>query len=99
MHLLLPLLVGCTDSPVQSGDSAEDTSVDTVVPWSHQRAPLDERSPGGRAWRRGIVHLHSHYSHDACDGNPMPDGVPDEACLQDLRSGLTFARRRRHQRA
>lgn len=37
---------------------------------------------------RGIVHLHSPYSHDACDGMPRPGGLPDEACLADLRAAL-----------
>jgi len=46
------------------------------------------------SWRgllpaRGIVHLHSPYSHDACDGKPRAaDGTPNEPCLQDLRAAL-----------
>lgn len=83
MALLLISIVACTESPA-------DTAVDTplVVPWTSERTPLTEVSSGGRAWRRGIIHLHSHYSHDACDGDPMPGGVPDEACLAHLREGL-----------
>lgn len=41
---------------------------------------------------RGIVHLHSPYSHDACDGEPRPGGVVDEACLGDLRAALCTTR-------
>ena len=38
---------------------------------------------------RGIVHLHSPYSHDACDGMPRDGaGVPNEPCLQSLRAAL-----------
>ncbi|MBP8806841.1 MAG: hypothetical protein KBG48_29655 [Kofleriaceae bacterium] len=37
---------------------------------------------------RGIIHLHSPYSHDACDGNPRPGGVPDPICLANLRAAL-----------
>ncbi|MBI2060294.1 MAG: hypothetical protein HYT87_11035 [Nitrospirae bacterium] len=37
---------------------------------------------------RGIIHLHSVHSHDACDNNPLPGGIPNEPCLQDLRHGL-----------
>ena len=38
---------------------------------------------------RGIVHLHSPYSHDACDNMPRDaSGVPNEPCLQDLRMAL-----------
>lgn len=84
-HLLL-LLGACTGAPVHSPDSGVEAPL--VVPWSANRAPLREASPAGRAWRRGIVHLHSPYSHDACDGDPMPDGLPDEACLANLRRGL-----------
>jgi hypothetical protein len=50
------------------------------------------------SWRglqpaRGIVHLHSPYSHDACDNHPRDaSGVPNEACLADLRSALCTTR-------
>src|SRR5574338_669106 len=38
---------------------------------------------------RGIVHLHSPYSHDACDGMPRDaGGVPNEPCLEHLRAAL-----------
>lgn len=37
---------------------------------------------------RGIVHLHSPYSHDACDGDPRPGGAPNEPCLANLRAAL-----------
>jgi len=46
------------------------------------------------SWRglnpaRGIIHLHSPYSHDACDGMPRDaNGIPNEPCLADLRAGL-----------
>ena len=43
---------------------------------------------------RGIIHLHSPYSHDACDGQPRADetGPIDEDCLADLRAGLCATR-------
>ena len=39
---------------------------------------------------RGIIHLHSPYSHDACDNAPRDamTNAPNEACLADLRYGL-----------
>jgi hypothetical protein len=39
---------------------------------------------------RGIVHLHSPYSHDACDNHPRDPqtGAPNEPCLADLRLAL-----------
>jgi len=58
---------------------------------------LPEASDMG-TWRgliptRGIVHLHSPYSHDACDGNPRAtDGTPNEPCLADLRAALCDTR-------
>jgi hypothetical protein len=48
-------------------------------------------SGSARGWTtaRGIVHLHSPYSHDACDGMPRnASGVPNEPCLQSLRAAL-----------
>lgn len=65
-----------------------------AVPWSGGLAPLAEETPSvrGRTPQRAIVHLHSPWSHDACDGEPLPDGSPDPACLDDLRHGLCETR-------
>jgi hypothetical protein len=42
---------------------------------------------------RGIIHLHSPYSHDACDGDPKNDnGTIREDCLADLRAALCTVR-------
>ncbi len=82
---MLALLLACTGAAPSVSDSAVPSP---DVPYTRQRAPLAEQSPAGRAWKRGIIHLHSPFSHDACDGDPMPDGVPREDCLADLRAGL-----------
>ena len=37
---------------------------------------------------RGLIHAHSPFSHDACDGEPLIDGLPDPVCMADLRRGL-----------
>ncbi|MCC7073009.1 MAG: hypothetical protein IT383_16930 [Deltaproteobacteria bacterium] len=38
---------------------------------------------------RGLVHSHSVYSHDACDGAPvLEDGTRDPVCFDDFRRGL-----------
>ena len=39
---------------------------------------------------RGIIHLHSPLSHDACDGNPRDEdtGAINEPCLADQRAAL-----------
>jgi hypothetical protein len=50
---------------------------------SHQRRWLTEL--------RAIVHLHSPWSHDACDGNGLPDGNPNEECLAQLKEGVCAA--------
>ncbi|MCO4744096.1 MAG: hypothetical protein KC912_04860 [Proteobacteria bacterium] len=42
----------------------------------------------GFRFARSIIHLHSPWSHDACDGEPLPDGSPDLDCLEDLRYAL-----------
>lgn len=46
-----------------------------------------------RQWRvvRGIIHSHTPYSHDACDGKPRGEsgeGPIDEDCLSDYRHGV-----------
>lgn len=45
---------------------------------------------GGLTPARGIIHLHSPFSHDACDGNPRENetGPINEPCLQSLRAAL-----------
>jgi len=86
-HLLfLFALPACADK------AADSTIDDTLEPigWTSQQLRLgDALAPvRGRAWARAIVHLHSPYSHDACDGDGLPDGAVNEPCLQDLRDGL-----------
>ncbi len=81
---MLVLVLACA-SPTPGPD---DSAAPREVPYTHQRASLAEASPRGRAWKRGIIHVHSPYSHDACDGDPMPEGVVREDCLADLRAGL-----------
>jgi hypothetical protein len=64
-----------------------------LPPW-HPELP-DAATMGvrrGLTPARGIIHLHSPYSHDACDNDPRPGGVPDEACLGDLRAALCTTR-------
>ena len=83
--LLLTLSLACGTPHV--GDDTAPTAA-RIVPFARTRAPLDETSAGGRAWKRGIIHLHSPWSHDACDGDGLPDGRPDENCLAHLRDAL-----------
>lgn len=62
-------------------------------PWQRLATPTSAL-PAQRGLRpyRGIIHSHSPYSHDACDGEGLsPDGVPDAACVADLRRGMCEA--------
>src|SRR6476659_244901 len=60
--------------------------------WQKSLPPASVIATGsarGFTTARGIVHLHSPYSHDACDGMPRDAaGTPNEPCLQHLRAAL-----------
>lgn len=79
---MLLALLACAPTPPL--DSAADAP--PFVDWSRQVEPLVGTSGQGRAWRRTIVHLHSPYSHDACDSHE--GDLTDEQCSEDLRNGL-----------
>ena len=82
--------------PVEMG-SVDMGSVDplAVEPRPLPRATRELEQPPGFVWARGLIHMHSVHSHDACDGDPKPNGEPNAPCLADLRaavcsSGLDF---------
>jgi hypothetical protein len=55
--------------------------------------PTDAAPVRGFVDVRGLVHSHSVYSHDACDGRPvLEDGTRDPACFDDFRRGLCQAK-------
>jgi hypothetical protein len=73
------------------GNGNHAAAPDAALPtWDRTLPPANTMG----TWRsyalaRGIVHLHSPYSHDACDNAPRDaNGVPNEPCLQDLRAAL-----------
>ncbi len=75
----------------------DDGSGMKVLPaWEKRLPPASELGTGasrGLVPARGIVHLHSPYSHDACDGMPRDaSGVPNEPCLEHLRAALCAER-------
>lgn len=59
-----------------------------------EQLPLSTELGSKRGYRvaRSIIHAHSVHSHDACDGDPHPDGQPNEPCNQDLRDGICHSR-------
>lgn len=81
---------GTTGAPAGCGETA---APDEPIAWDRGQPDIsgcgDVR---GLREYRAILHLHSHHSHDACDGDPQPNGVPDEECLADLREGLCVPR-------
>ncbi len=101
--LVVLALLACNGSPSSSDDDStlapdddstpgtDDDSTPVLPPaWDPGLPPSTEVASSRRGWQelRGIIHLHSPYSHDACDGEPMPGGVPDEKCLAHLREAL-----------
>lgn len=72
---------GGTSTSTSSGEATGATSSGEAS----TGAPVE---PDPWAVRRGIMHLHSAYSHDACDGAGLMDGVPNAGCLADLRAAL-----------
>lgn len=70
-----PLLVS---APASAGGS-----------WQKHLPPIATRPTGGGSpWLRTLIHMHSVYSHDACDKKPFKNGFPNERCLEDFRKAL-----------
>ena len=88
LRLLLLGLPACSGPPADTG--ADTARAPDTVPWSSGVPAAADEIPdvAGYRVRRAIAHLHSPWSHDACDGDPLPDGAPNEDCLADLRAGL-----------
>lgn len=92
--MLLALSAAC--SAPDPGASA-DAAVPYVSRWDPglpASALLQSPALRARGLRtvRGIIHLHSPYSHDACDGDPQPGGMLNAPCLSHLRRGLCATR-------
>ena len=86
------VLLGCPSSVPDPDLTPESPTPFTVIDWEKSQPDIAQQDVRGFRELRAIAHLHSHWSHDACDGDPQPGGVPDEACLQDLRDGLCTTR-------
>ncbi len=91
-----------SDAGLDADDAAadRDTSIERdagtdadLPPWPHDRPSLAGETRRGFHLARGIVHLHSPLSHDACDGAGWVDGaLADEACLAHLRAAACTLR-------
>jgi hypothetical protein len=89
---LLLLLAACSTS---QGDTDADTTPAPANSWPegewNPRMPEASESIAsvrGLVHRRAVFHVHSPYSHDACDGEGYVDGVMDTSCEADLRAAL-----------
>src|SRR5262245_57997740 len=92
-YLILLALLGCKEGGEGTPPDAHPDA--SAVPVWDPGLP-DSTVMGtfrGLERARGIVHLHSVYSHDACDAEPRAaDGPVDESCLADLRAALCTTR-------
>ena len=81
----LLLLLACTERGATTPDLAT-----RAPPWQKGLAATADLYPTRRGLRdvRGIIHLHSVYSHDACDGHPLVGGKPAQPCHENLRQAL-----------
>ena len=96
---LVPLLLapacGGDDPPAASADTPDaaapaDTSAppDTAAPWT----PLTLAERGYREVRT-IIHLHSAFSHDACDGAGLDaESRPNWDCIHEMKAALCAQR-------
>ena len=81
-------MIGATTATACGGGPAPAPALPTWVKTLPDASAMGIRR--GLTPARGIIHLHSVYSHDACDGAPRDPatGAPNEPCLADLRTAL-----------
>ena len=82
----------CAADPVDEPPPAPDVAADVPVEAAPPSGPgtFTER---GLVEVRAIVHLHSAYSHDACDDEGLDaDGVPNATCVARLKAALCAER-------
>jgi hypothetical protein len=90
-HLILALVFFIVAPSACSGGPADDAGTPDNGPvWTPGVSLTTTRAANSRGLldRKGLIHAHSIYSHDACDGEPEKDGVRDQACLADFRSAI-----------
>jgi hypothetical protein len=90
LSLAVIFVSACSGSNNQPTDGGLDAGP-THDPWTVV-ASSELPSPRGWVTVRGIVHAHSPYSHDACDGEPFIEGVRNEQCFEECRFGMCDTR-------
>ena len=87
MLFALVLAIACHGSA-----ELDDTGSETVD-WSGSLPPLAAEVGAIRGFtpQRGIVHLHSPYSHDACDGDGLIDALDLDALALERAQAIQAA--------
>jgi hypothetical protein len=81
------------DNDADDDDDDDDNDDDDTSPgeyWNpHSVIPIEVHPPiRGLTVQRGIIHIHSVYSHDACDNMPFIGGHPNWNCFWQLRDAM-----------
>ena len=80
LALLVISLAGCSRPAAPELPAWSPGTMFRTPPAASERGLLD---------RRGLIHAHSYYSHDACDGKPIDEnGNYDQTCFDDFRRGI-----------
>ena len=99
-HLgILLLIASCTkqtpaqDDALAAAETLSDVAVVDIAADATPQLPPGPPLLTERGWRLGktVVHIHSPYSHDACDGEVSKTGKIDMKCMAELRAGLCAA--------
>ena len=78
---------------LDAGPDLADLAADlAVADLAHDMpAPDGPSLLGSYQVARAAIHMHSAYSHDACDGKGMVGGVLNKKCIQQLRAAICAA--------
>jgi hypothetical protein len=93
MRIRLALLLATTLAACGGGSSIPDDA-GVALPWPASPPSMSGVAPlRGSVWTRGIIHAHSSFSHDACDGQLFDDdGNPNldtqAVCLAQVRAAM-----------
>ncbi len=81
---------GTTDPSPTSTTTTKGPSTTTSTSTAPTSTTTPDSGPPAHVGRykeaKGVLHVHSVYSHDACDGDGLPDGSPNAPCLADMRA-------------